>query len=95
MPSFYAYAPVTCVCVSLVCVSQDANTLSMLLTACAKLQMHDHLFAHLETMRTLSLMPAANTISHLLTTYSGDRVALERALRQLQDAAASPSAPPP
>ena len=62
-------------------------TFNMLLGACCRLQLHDRLYVHLESMRALSLMPNATTVTQLLTHFSGDRQQLEQALRTVQEAA--------
>ena len=73
---------------------QDSNTYGMLLIACCKFQMHDRLFAHLETMRTealrsLHVMPRPATVSYLLANCTGDRQAIEHALRAVLEASRS------
>ena len=56
--------------------------------------MHDRLFAHLETMRTealrsLHVIPRAATVSYLLDNCTGDRQAIEHAIRAVLEASRS------
>lgn len=48
--------------------------------------MPDRVFAHLESLRHLGLMPSAATIAFLHTNFTGDRHMLDEALHAIQDA---------
>ena len=67
----------------------DAITFNLLLNACCKLQ-HRTIACSTTWSRcaSLGLLPSAATISMLATNFTGDRTALEQALRSMQEQAA-------